>query len=59
MYLLTLSAYSSIYSKLKDYDTKNKTHADVKYEWEKMAAALISASSCYQVLWEMKIVLAD
>ena len=32
-----------------DYEAVNKTHVDIKYEWEKMAAASISTSSRYQI----------
>ena len=35
-----LSVYNiRIYSKVEDYETKNKTRVDIEYEWEKMAAA--------------------
>ena len=30
---------------VEDYETKNKTHVDTEYEWEKIAGALISSSS--------------
>lgn len=42
--LVTPSAYSSIYLRVKDYE--NKMHADIKYtEWETVAAASISTLS--------------
>ena len=41
-----LSAYSSVYSKVEDYKTQNKTHSDIKRKWEEMVAASISVSSC-------------
>ena len=34
-----MSAYISIM--VEDYETKNKTHIDTKYEREKMVAALV------------------
>ena len=43
--LAILLACSSVYSKVEDNKAENKTHVDIKYEWEKMAAASISASS--------------
>ena len=45
----TLSACNiiKIYSTVEDYDIENKTHVDTEYEWEKMAAASTSTSSCY------------
>ena len=36
-----------IYSKVEDYEIKNKTRVDTEYEWEKMVAALTSTSSRY------------
>ena len=41
--LAILSEYISIYLKLEseDYKIENKMHVDTKYEWGKMAAALI------------------
>ena len=50
VYLVILSAYIRIYLKVEDYETKNKTCVDTKYEWEKMAEASILISSHYQVL---------
>ena len=36
-----------IYSKLEDYEIKNKTCVDIEYKQEKMAAALTSTLSHY------------
>ena len=45
----TLSACNiiRIYSKVEDYEIKNKTHIDTEYIREKMAAASTSASFRY------------
>ena len=45
--LFILLAYSSIYWNVEDYKTKNRTHVDIKYVWEKMVEASMSTSSCY------------
>ena len=45
--LFILLAYSSIYWNVEDYKTKNRTHVDIKYAWEKMVEASMSTSSCY------------
>ena len=37
------------HSKVEDYETESKMHVDTKYRQEKMAAASILTSSCYQV----------
>ena len=44
------SAYSSIYLKVEDYRTENKTQVDMEHEWEKLAVASISISSQDEVL---------
>ena len=46
-----LSAYSSIYLKLEDYETKNKICGDTEYEWKKIVTVLILTSSHNQVPW--------
>ena len=51
MCLVLLSAYISVYIKVEDYETQNKMCVDTEYKQEKMAAALILISSCYQVPW--------
>ena len=45
------SVYIGIYLTVEDYKTENKTLVDTGYEWEKMAAALISTWSHYQIPW--------
>ena len=49
-------ACSSIYPKVQDDKTSNRTHDDIKYEWEKMASAVISTSPRYQVSQQIRIV---
>ena len=49
--LVILSAYISIYLKVEDYETQNKMCIDTEYKQEKMEAASVLISSCYQVLW--------
>ena len=49
--LVSILVRPEIYSNVKDNETKNKTHVDTDYEWEKMAPALISTLFYYQILW--------
>ena len=49
--LVSILVRPEIYSNVKDNETKNKTHVDTEYEWEKMAPALISTLFYYQILW--------
>ena len=58
-YCQHIALFSSISSKVEDNATKNKTCIDTECKSEKMAVALILTSSCYQVLWEMRIRLAN
>ena len=53
--LVILSLYSSIFLNVEDYKTENRTHIDVKCEWEKIAAASVSTSSHYPLLWHARI----
>ena len=46
----SLSACIGIYSDAEDYETANKMRIDTEYEWDKMAAVLISTSSYCQIL---------
>ena len=43
----------------RKYEIKSKIHSDIQHIWEKMVAALISTSSHYQVLWQIRIWLAS
>ena len=54
-----MSACNSICFMVEGYKNETKTHVDMEYEQEKMAVALISASSCYQVPQQTKIGLSD
>ena len=49
--VVLLLVHSSTYSKVEDYETENKTHADIEYRIKKQwGQPPISTSSRYQVL---------